>query len=112
MPARVRRRSPQASDWSGRQPSRSTMARSEGSHGDVPPGAWKPARRLASKAVAPVERILAVEASSGVILLVAAAIALAWANSPWAASYQALWHAQVGIEIGPWSFRRDLHFVV
>ncbi len=34
-----------------------------------------------------VKRILAVEATSGVVLLSAATIAIVWANSPWAADY-------------------------
>jgi NhaA family Na+:H+ antiporter len=58
----------------------------------------------------PVERFLAVEASSGILLLVAAAVALAWANSPWHGSYQALWHTSVGLKVGPLAFERDLHF--
>jgi len=42
------------------------------------------------------------------VLLVAAGIALAWANSPWAATYEALWHA--GIPVA--GFRLDLHFLI
>ena len=37
-------------------------------------------------------------------------MALLWANSPWRASYQALWHTAVGFRFGPLSFERDLHF--
>lgn len=75
-----------------------------------PPGSWAPARRLARRALAPVESFLAVEASSGIVLLAAAAIALGWANSPWRESYAALWHASLGVKLGPFSFERDLHF--
>ena len=39
------------------------------------------------------ERFLHVEAASGIVLLVAAALALVWANSPWAASYAQVWDA-------------------
>jgi NhaA family Na+:H+ antiporter len=67
---------------------------------------------LAKRAIAPVERFLAVEASSGILLLVAAAIALVWANSPWRSSYSALWHVPIGMKVGPLSFERDLHFWV
>jgi len=49
----------------------------------APPGSWAPVRKLARKALAPVEHFLSVEAASGVVLLAAAVIALAWANSPW-----------------------------
>jgi NhaA family Na+:H+ antiporter len=84
-------------------PTRSTPA-------DAPPEAWPKARELAARALAPVERFLHVEAASGILLLVAAALALAWANSPWADAYAALWHTPVGVRLGPWAFERDLHF--
>jgi Na+:H+ antiporter, NhaA family len=77
-----------------------------------PPGSWAPARRLVQRALAPVERFLEVEASSGIALLVAAAIALVWANSPWRQSYAAIWHLPLGLRLGPLAFERDLHFWV
>ena len=75
-----------------------------------PPGTWWLALRLARRALAPVERFLAIEAASGILLLVAAAVALVWANSPWRESYVALWHIPFGVTLGPFSFHRDLHF--
>jgi NhaA family Na+:H+ antiporter len=48
----------------------------------------------------PLERFLRIEAASGIVLLVVAAIALAWANSPWASSYVALWHTPLGVRVG------------
>lgn len=57
-----------------------------------------------------VERFLHVEAASGVVLLIAAALALAWANSPWAESYHALWHAPVTLGIGSFVATESLHF--
>jgi Na+:H+ antiporter, NhaA family len=78
-------------------------------HGD-PPEAWAPMRRLARLALAPVERFLAIQAASGIVLLVMAAVALVWANSPWQESYAALWHTPLGVRLGPLSFERDLHF--
>ncbi len=75
-----------------------------------PPGAWRPARLIARRALAPVERFLAIEASSGILLLLAAAAALVWANSPWRESYVALWHVPLGINLGSFRFERDLHF--
>jgi Na+:H+ antiporter, NhaA family len=77
-----------------------------------PPGVWSPARRLAKKALAPVERFLAVEASSGIFLLLVSSVALVWANSPWGASYHSLWHTPFGVQIGGWTLRRDLHFLI
>ena len=75
-----------------------------------PPGASGAARRLARRALAPIERFLAVQASSGVVLLCVAVVALAWANSPWRDLYEKLWHAPLGLRLGPWAFERDLHF--
>jgi NhaA family Na+:H+ antiporter len=75
-----------------------------------PPGAWSAARKLAKNIKAPVEKFLAIEASSGIILLFAAFIALVWANSPWAHLYQALWHTKLSFSLGSLSFSRDLHF--
>jgi Na+:H+ antiporter, NhaA family len=75
-----------------------------------PPGAWPSARRFVHRARAPVERFLAVEASSGILLLGVACIALIWANSPWAGAYERIWHTPFGVRFGVWSFERDLHF--
>jgi NhaA family Na+:H+ antiporter len=41
------------------------------------------------------EAFFRVETASGLILLVAAVCALAWANSPWPGSYEVVWHAPV-----------------
>jgi NhaA family Na+:H+ antiporter len=57
-------------------------------------------------------RFISVEAMSGVVLLAAAAIALAWANSPWAAAYEALWHLKPGLGVAEFLPARDLHFWV
>jgi len=57
-------------------------------------------------------RFISVEAASGVVLLLAAAIGLAWANSPWAASYAALWHLQLGFGVAQLLPAHDLHFWV
>ncbi|HBW62034.1 MAG TPA: Na+/H+ antiporter NhaA [Comamonas kerstersii] len=57
-------------------------------------------------------RMLHIEAMSGIVLLIAAAIALIWANSPWAASYFATWHAPLALTLGPWTWSTDLHFFV
>lgn len=77
-----------------------------------PPEAWEPLRRLARFASKPIERFLGIEASSGLVLLAAAIVALVWANSRWADSYVRLWHAPLGITIGGWSFERTLEWFV
>ena len=52
---------------------------------------------------------LATEASGGILLLVAAVIALLWANSPWSASYESLWHTDVTLNFGRYVLEGDLH---
>jgi NhaA family Na+:H+ antiporter len=76
----------------------------------APPESWPAARAAARRLISPVERFLQVEAASGILLLIAAAVALLWANSPWRGSYQALWHTPLGFRVGPLAFERDLHF--
>ena len=77
-----------------------------------PPGAWEPLARLAKIATRPLERFLQIEAPSGILLLLVAAVALAWANSRWASSYLALWHASLGIRVHHFVFERSLEWVV
>lgn len=77
-----------------------------------PPGSWSPVHRFAKRALAPVEKFLAIEAASGIVLLASAALALVWANSSWRDSYTAVWHTAFGVRLGPLSFERDLHFWV
>lgn len=78
----------------------------------VPPGVWRPAQKLRRALVAPVEDFLKIEAAAGALLFVAAIVALAWANSPWGGSYEAVWHTKFGIEFGNYQFKHDLHFWV
>ncbi|HSG81782.1 MAG TPA: Na+/H+ antiporter NhaA, partial [Gemmatimonadota bacterium] len=75
-----------------------------------PPESWRPARRAAMAFLRPFEGFLQIEAASGILLLIAAVFALAWANSPWAASYDHLWHTTVAIGIGEWTMAKSLHF--
>ncbi|HEU4535831.1 MAG TPA: Na+/H+ antiporter NhaA [Polyangiaceae bacterium] len=77
-----------------------------------PPEAWEPLLRLARLASRPLERFLHIQAASGILLLVAAAAALAWANSPWAESYARLWHTPIGFRVGAFAFERTLEWVV
>ncbi|MFV0283989.1 MAG: Na+/H+ antiporter NhaA [Castellaniella sp.] len=65
---------------------------------------------LAERAFASLERFLHIEAVSGAFLLLAAAGALIWANSPYASSYAALWHAPLSVGLGDRVFSQSLHF--
>ncbi|CRN08602.1 Na(+)/H(+) antiporter NhaA [Pseudomonas sp. URMO17WK12:I11] len=68
------------------------------------------AQQLAERALASLERFLHIEAVSGVVLLIAAIAALIWANSPAAASYDALWHTPITLGIGSLVYSQSLHF--
>ena len=81
-------------------------------HPPHPPAAWPAARAAARRLISPVERFLAIEAASGILLLAAAVLALAWANSPWQEQYRSLWHTPLGLRLGPWTFEQDLHFLI
>lgn len=67
-------------------------------------------RLLSERAFISAERFLHIEAVSGAVLLAAAVVALAWANSPFSQSYHDLWHAAVGFTFGPYSVTQSLHF--
>ena len=50
--------------------------------------------------VEPFQRFVHAESSGGVLLLAATLAALAWANSPWADSYHALWQVPISLTVG------------
>lgn len=68
------------------------------------------ARLVAERVFNALERFLHVEAVSGIVLLVAAAAALIWANSPAADSYEQVWHAPLSISLGALTLAQPLHF--
>lgn len=76
----------------------------------VPPGASSRAQKFARQLVNRIEKFLHVEASSGIVLLIAAMIAMVWANSAWAPQYEHLLHTPVSLSFGQYSFSRSLHF--
>ena len=68
---------------------------------------------MAAGAPVPVDRLLApfrefarTSASGGLVLIVAALVALAWANSPWGDSYDRLWHTEFAVRLGDAGTRR------
>jgi Na+:H+ antiporter, NhaA family len=63
----------------------------------------------------PVERIVRPfqdfankQASGGILLIIAAAVALIWANSPWGESYIALWHTKLTVGVSDFPITKDL----
>lgn len=77
-----------------------------------PPEAWSSLLALRAAAARPLEKFLGIQAASGILLLIAAAVALAWANSPWAASYASFWNAPLGLSLAGHTFERSLQWWV
>ena len=67
---------------------------------------------VADRVAATLERFLHVEAIGGLVLLIATAAALVWANSPIGATYHALWHTPVSFGIGERSLSYSLEFLI
>ncbi len=76
------------------------------------PAQWRPDRTFSVRVFSALERFLHMEAMSGVVLLVAAAVALVWANSPFAASYHHLWETRLTIQFGGFAASQSLHFLI
>lgn len=78
----------------------------------TPPEAWAPLLRAARLATRPLERFLRIEAAGGILLMLAAGVALAAANSPWAEAWQHLWHTPVGLRVGDLQVEKSLEWLV
>ncbi len=69
-------------------------------------------RTVAAPRQASFRQFLETEAGGAAVLLTATLIALAWANSPWAASYHRLWATELSIGLGSARLSLDLaHWV-
>ena len=74
---------------------------------------------MTARPAPPVDRLMApfrefanTSAAGGVLLMLAAIVALIWANSPWADSYEALWATKVTIGVGDLTVSESLlHWV-
>jgi len=64
---------------------------------------------LAERALRPFQEFAHRESSSGLLLLACTAIALAWANSPWAKTYVHLWEIPLAVGAGSFVIRESLH---
>jgi Na+:H+ antiporter, NhaA family len=73
-------------------------------------------RTIKSKEPLPMEKFargirtfLHLESSSGILLLIAVAIALGWANSPWSERYFQFFEWEIGLQAGLFSYSASLH---
>ncbi len=74
---------------------------------------WLTSERLVPhRFIRPVIEFTRVEAAGGIVLLVAAAIAVIWANSPWSEAYFDLFNAHIGFSFGAIHLDESLkHFI-
>jgi len=59
--------------------------------------------------VNPVNQFISKSTTSGMVLFVAAVIAIFFANSPWAETYQNIWQHKIGISFGDLELKMSLH---
>jgi NhaA family Na+:H+ antiporter len=57
----------------------------------------------------PIQEFLHKEASGGILLIIATVVALIWANSAFADSYNNLWHTYLTLELGNFALKYSLH---
>jgi NhaA family Na+:H+ antiporter len=69
-------------------------------------------RAIPSRFVRPVLRFTRIEAAGGAVMLVAAALALVWANGPFGDSYEHFWETALSLEVGSFHFHETLRELV
>jgi NhaA family Na+:H+ antiporter len=67
---------------------------------------------LVERVLAPFKQFAHTASSGGLVLLAATAVAVLWANSPWAAGYHRLWDTRLAFGVGEWMARPTLHQLV
>ncbi len=67
-------------------------------------------RQRVDQFVRPIQSFIATETAGGVVLLIAAVLALVWANSPWGESYHHLLEHHLSLDLGFWALDAPLHF--
>ncbi len=65
-------------------------------------------RPLLQPIVEPFQNFFHAEAAGGILLLAATFIAMSWANSPWAETYDALWRTPVSVAFGSQVLQKTL----
>ena len=71
-----------------------------------------PGEPLVDRLLAPFRKFAHTASAGGLVLLATTAVALGWANSPWADSYHHLWETSLGLQIGGWAPRTTLHHLI
>lgn len=73
----------------------------EGDDSEAVRHVWSASERFVPRVfVRPAQEFIQIEAAGGIVMLIAAVVALIWANSPWNGGYEALWGTRITIEVG------------
>lgn len=72
----------------------------------IPPPPPTPFQRV----ISPFSRFAQTESAGGIVLIAATLVAIAWANSPWAAIYEHLWETPLTIGAGAYALTYPLHY--
>jgi NhaA family Na+:H+ antiporter len=64
---------------------------------------------ILARVLRPFQEFSRTESAGGIVLLACTAIALVWANSPWAESYVHLWETHLQVGADSWGMRLSLH---
>ena len=68
-----------------------------------------PPASLIERVLRPFQHFARIESSGGIVLLTCTAVALGWANSPWADSYHHLWEVPLTVGSPRWGLTLSLH---
>ncbi|HVH12499.1 MAG TPA: Na+/H+ antiporter NhaA, partial [Longimicrobium sp.] len=72
----------------------------------VPPPPLTPFQRV----ISPFVRFTETESAGGIVLIAATLVAIAWANSPWGATYEHLWETKLTVGAGAYALSYPLHY--
>jgi NhaA family Na+:H+ antiporter len=78
-------------------------------HGEQERRRERPIAAVAGRMLRPFQEFAATESAGGIVLLACTALALAWANSPWAAAYFHLWERPLTIGLEGMALTKSLH---
>jgi len=59
--------------------------------------------------VKPIHSFISKSTTGGIVLFIAAVIAIFFANSPWAEAYSHIWHHEIGVSFGTYELKMSLH---
>lgn len=71
---------------------------------------FRKGEKLGEFLILPFQTFAAMEAAGGLLLLLAAGLAMAWVNSPFGHLYDALWESVFTLGVGSGSLEKTLHF--